>query len=174
MRWTLSGTAVLLFSLGTVVGVAWATRDAEADWPSFTGAVLGAALTVLGALIILEVQQSRESRQARMLLIDQLREITQQARALRQAPPDTDAERLIAAEQLASAVVRLRNTRQFVTPDSASMVSAYFDIGSMPSTFHTTTMTSGSDKVATTLDTGQVAMAEEIAIATFEKLRRRR
>lgn len=99
------------------------------DVVSFAGAIIGSALTVLGALLVLEWQDSRRRNRERNLLDALLGEVLDAVELVKS--PEGD-DRLTAAQMQGVALAGLRRTvdqvraaRQWITPDSAGAVRAY-------------------------------------------------
>jgi hypothetical protein len=139
MRWKFRiGLEAVTFTAGVGAGILVTQQiGAETDdWLSFAGALLGAALAVLGALMVVEFQTSVTERARHRLYTDQFADILRLIDNVRNpAAPgnaDIDALRSSNAELLTSAIERLKQTRQWVTPDTAAMVEVMEIVERLP------------------------------------------
>jgi hypothetical protein len=128
----------IVFTLGVGVGIVL-LRNFHADpsdWLGFAGALIGAGVTVLGALLVVEIQTNSAERSKRRLLTDQIDDILRWTEKVRhpQSAGATDLAVLRTAnsEHLKDAIARLKETKQWVVPADAEMVQALAVITKMP------------------------------------------
>lgn len=118
----LSGAA---FALGIL-----ASNGAEAsraEWLGFAGALLGAAITILGSVSVLEWQRGREDRELRALLLELLDDVDEACvpfQLANQSALEAKHHRK-AAEQVRmvqAAIARVHKLRERWVPDTARMM----------------------------------------------------
>lgn len=124
----LVGSALLggvAFSLGILSATgADATRS---DWLGFAGALLGAAVTVLGSITVLEWQRASEDRERRGLLLELLDDVDSACvpfqvanqPALQEQYGTTAAEQVRIAQ---AAIGRVHNLRDTLAPTTVKMM----------------------------------------------------
>jgi len=129
---------LLMGGMGFVAGKIYVDRSTlkAADWMTFAGAMLGAMITVAGAVLVVWWQTAATSRRNRAALIELVEDVLKWCERARK--PDLDetdtslAARVVGhVRMIESAIARAQSARQWFTPDSAGMVSAFAHIGQM-------------------------------------------
>lgn len=124
----LVGSALLggvAFSIGILSATgADATRS---DWLGFAGAMLGAAVTVMGSVTVLEWQRASEGRERRSLLLELLDDVDDACVPFQVANELDLKERygVSAAEQVRAvraAIGRVHHLRETLSPSTARMM----------------------------------------------------
>lgn len=120
---------VAAFVLGSLVHNGINADDSIA----FLGAVVGAGLTVGGAVYVTGNEAAAKRHEARLLLIELLEELLSAAKAVR--TPEGDERfpavnmQSSAAHTLAHRIQPVQDARQWIVPDGAPMVRAFGFIG---------------------------------------------
>lgn len=126
--------AAAAFAAGTIISSSsFATAS---DWLSFAGGIVGAAITVIGAIGVFEWQRGKERRERENLLKEALNEVIQLTHgyhhadepALRAATGRTVQQQ---TAELRRAIDRLRDIRKWMFPHSVGMARAFSDIEAM-------------------------------------------
>ena len=134
-RWGPIGVAsALAFAIGFLVA-RWQPLQPDTAW-NFGGAVVGAALTVFGALWVVTIQQSSDVRQARATMLDLLNDLKARLNLIRTPPEgakpeDREAARLAAVLFFAEGLKSAQEARSWFIPDNAAAVRALAHIDSI-------------------------------------------
>lgn len=115
------------------------TAAQAGDKLSFFGALLGAAITVIGSVIVVQIieeTKDKRERQARRRLLDEL--LTEIEEIIARVENPSADEHISAAmrqkldlQTLNDRIVAAQNARQWITPDNAAMIRAFGLIGKM-------------------------------------------
>ena len=134
-RLAIAFAAILAFGAGALTDAIYGspTSIPVADWLAFSGALLGAAITVLGGIFLLEWQRSSEARLRKSLLVEALTETINLTHgfysadepALKKSTGLTVGE---LSEKIQRSIERLHEIRAWMTPDSVAMLRAFDDI----------------------------------------------
>jgi len=107
----------------------------QSDWVAFSGALIGAAVTVFGAILVFEWQQDRDDERQWRMIDDQLESIMASVRRVQECPKSDPVRRLIILRTSVAALKTdwqvLKDSRHWVKPRSAPMIRALAEIGRM-------------------------------------------
>lgn len=128
----LVGFAVI-FALGIGLGVAVAELPAPpGDVLSFAGALIGAALAVIGAVYVFEHQRVGATTEARKVLSELLQDVLDRAAKVREPDANEDYSPAIVVlanvDTLKEAIAAVKQARQWFAPTTGGMVRAYAHI----------------------------------------------
>ena len=129
----------VMLALGVGLGAAVATLPADrGDVLSFAGSLIGAALTIFGAIYLIE-HQRRQSREASRDVMKRLiQEVLDEIASIRDPKPIGDVEDALPAllalghvDRLEDRIRAVKLARSWFTPDTAGMVRAFAEIESL-------------------------------------------
>lgn len=129
-----AATVIAIFALGLLVG-ARAQPHASELW-SFSGGVIGAAVTVAGSVYVLEWQKGREDRERKALLLSLLEEIDAACRYFHLAGERALLDRYNktardVVTELDGAIARVRRFGEVLTPDTVRMMRVADEVAAL-------------------------------------------
>lgn len=129
---------VLLFASAFALGVLFSNgADASrGDWLSFAGALLGAAITIVGSITVLEWQRASEERERQRLLLELLKDVDEACIPFQVAnePALMKRYKTTATEQVRkvqAAIGRVHNFRKTLVPTTAMMMKVADELASL-------------------------------------------
>lgn len=158
------GFPLLLFAGGVGIGViiSNAASAETGDWLSFAGAVTGAAVTVLGALLVNSFQANTSARDRRRLLTDQFQKLRASINSIKNFDEhDDDPRDALAhlAKRLSANITLLKRSCEWVNPDSAAMAKALFTIQDLQGELR---LTKGDPRKPTYLFPGEYELDQQL------------
>lgn len=124
-------TALVFFSAVLLIGALIGSqgRPTRGEWMGFAGSIIGSGLTVLGALLVFEWQQHRETTRQWRMINDQLVGVLQIVGAIKGCAVTGRVRRLVRLReyvtQLKIAWESLKDSRRWVTPRTVHTVEAF-------------------------------------------------
>lgn len=123
------------FTMGAIVGTN--SLPTTADWLSFAGALVGAAVTIAGSIYVLDRERGREERERRELLLSLLDDADKACEPFQVANENVLQARygvsaMEQAHEVEAAIRRIHAFREKLEPTSARMLKAADAIDQLP------------------------------------------